>query len=106
MQDTNLPSLTPEQRAEALAKAAAARHERAALRDDIKAGNVTLAEVFEREDDVARRMKVSALIEALPGYGKAKAAKIMEELGISESRRVQGLGVRQREQLLAKLGNN
>lgn len=30
----------------------------------------------------------------------------MEELGISESRRVQGLGVRQREQLLAKLGNN
>ena len=47
-----------------------------------------------------------ALIEALPGYGKAKAAKIMEELGISESRRVQGLGVRQREQLLAKLGNN
>ena len=106
MQDTNLPSLTPEQRAEALAKAAAARHARAALRDDIKAGNVTLAEVFEMDDDVARRMKVSALIEALPGYGKAKAAKIMEELGISESRRVQGLGVRQREQLLAKLGNN
>jgi hypothetical protein len=29
----------------------------------------------------------------------------MEELGISESRRVQGLGVRQREQLLARLGN-
>ena len=105
MQDTNLPSLTAEQRAAALAKAAEARHERAALRDAIKAGDITLAEVFEREDDVARRMKVSALIEALPGYGKAKAAKIMEELGISESRRVQGLGVRQREQLLAKLGN-
>lgn len=28
-------------------------------------------------------MKVSTLIESLPGYGKAKAAKIMEELGIS-----------------------
>ena len=53
MQETNLPSLTPEQRAEALAKAAAARHARAALRDDIKAGNVTLAEVFEMDDDVA-----------------------------------------------------
>jgi hypothetical protein len=105
MQDNNLPSLTPEQRAEALAKAAKARHERAALREDIKAGKITLAQVFEMEDGVARRMKVSALIEALPGYGKAKAAKIMEELGISESRRVQGLGVRQREQLLEKLGN-
>ncbi len=106
MQDTNLPSLTSEQRAEALKKAAAARHARAALRDDIKAGKVTLEQVFEMDDDVARRMKVSALIEAMPGYGKAKAAKIMEELGISESRRIQGLGIRQREQLLAKLGNN
>ena len=106
MQDTNLPSLTSEQRAEALKKAAAARYARAALRDDIKAGKVTLEQVFEMDDDVARRMKVSALIEAMPGYGKAKAAKIMEELGISESRRIQGLGIRQREQLLAKLGNN
>ena len=34
---------------------------------------------------------------------KAKAAKIMEELGISATRRVQGLGVRQREQLLEQL---
>lgn len=106
MPDNNLPSLTPEQRSEALKKAAAARHARAALRDDIKAGKVTMAEVFEMDDDVARRMKVSALIEAMPGYGKAKAAKIMDELGISESRRVQGLGVRQREQLLARFGTN
>ncbi len=28
----------------------------------------------------------------------------MEELGISESRRVQGLGARQREQLMERLG--
>ena len=34
---------------------------------------------------------------------KAKAAKIMDELGISATRRVQGLGVRQREQLLEAL---
>lgn len=48
-------------------------------------------------------MKVSALIESLPGYGKAKAAKIMDELGISATRRVKGLGARQREQLLEAL---
>ena len=52
---------------------------------------------------MASLMKVSTLIESLPGYGKAKAAKIMEELGISATRRVQGLGVRQREQLLEQL---
>ena len=48
-------------------------------------------------------MKVSALIESLPGYGKAKATKIMDELGISPSRRIKGLGARQREQLLETL---
>ena len=48
-------------------------------------------------------MKVSALIESLPGYGKAKATKIMDELGISPNRRVKGLGERQRENLLEAL---
>ena len=98
-----LPQLTDEQRKEALEKAAKARHERAELRENIKSGKVTLAEVLDSDDPIASRMKVSALIESLPGYGKAKANKIMEELGISASRRVKGLGARQREQLLEAL---
>lgn len=98
-----LPQLTDEQRKAALEKAAAARHERAELREKIKKGEVTLDEVLESEDSIASRMKVSALIESLPGYGKAKATKIMEELGISATRRVKGLGARQREQLLEAL---
>ena len=40
-------------------------------------------------------MKVSALLEALPGVGKVRARQIMEEIGISESRRVRGLGSNQ-----------
>jgi ribosomal protein S13 len=40
-------------------------------------------------------MKVSALLEALPGVGKVRARQIMEEIGISESRRVRGLGTNQ-----------
>lgn len=103
-QDNTLPQLTDEQRKAALEKAAAARHARAELRENIKAGKVTLEDVFNMDDDIALRMKVSALIEALPGYGKAKAAKIMDELGISASRRIQGLGIRQKEQLVEKLG--
>lgn len=98
-----LPQLTDEQRKEALEKAAKARHERAELRDKIKKGEVSLQEVLDSEDPIASRMKVSTLIESLPGYGKAKAAKIMDELGISPSRRVKGLGARQREQLLEAL---
>ena len=98
-----LPQLTDEQRKAALEKAAAARHARAELREKIKKGEVSLEEVLNSDDPIANRMKVTALIESLPGYGKAKAAKIMDELGISSTRRVKGLGARQREQLLAAL---
>ena len=98
-----LPQLTDEQRKAALEKAAAARHARAELREKIKKGEVTLSSVLESDDAVATRMKVSALIESLPGYGKAKATKIMDELGISATRRVKGLGARQREQLIEVL---
>ena len=100
-----LPELSDEQRKEALEKAAQARKARAELRDKIKNGEVSLAEVLANGDDpVIARMKVSMLIESLPGYGKAKAARLMQELEISESRRVKGLGTRQREQLLERLG--
>ena len=98
-----LPTLTDEQRKAALEKAAQARHARAELREKVKTGKVSLKEVLDSIDPIAERMKVSALIESLPGYGKAKAAKIMDELGISATRRVKGLGARQREQLLEAL---
>ena len=98
-----LPQLTDEQRKAALEKAAKARHERAELREKIKSGKVTLEDVLDSDDPIASRMKVSTLIESLPGYGKAKAAKIMDELGISATRRVKGLGARQREQLVEAL---
>ena len=95
-----LPQLTDEQRKAALEKAAQARHERAELREKIKSGKVALEDVLDSDDPIASRMKVSTLIESLPGYGKAKAAK---ELGISATRRVKGLGARQREQLVEAL---
>lgn len=98
-----LPQLTAEQRAENLKKAAAARHARAELRQKIKTGEVTIKAVLESLDTAAQRMPVRAMIESLPGYGKAKAAKIMEELGIAPKRRIQGLGSRQREQLAEML---
>ena len=100
-----LPNLSPEDRAKALAKAAEARQKRAEYRAKIKAGEMKFADVMAKSDDpIVARMKVSTLLESLPGYGKAKATKLMEELEISESRRVQGLGARQREMLMQRLG--
>ena len=70
-----LPVLSPEDRAKALEKAAEARKKRAELKGQLK---------------------------ALPGVGKVRARKIMERLDISASRRVRGLGAKQRESLLAE----
>jgi hypothetical protein len=99
-----LPKLTPEERKNALAKAAQARQARAALKAKIKEGKISLAEVLKKAaDPIVARMKVSALLESMPGYGKAKASKIMTDLEISPSRRVQGLGSKQKEQLLKKI---
>ncbi|MDP2299211.1 MAG: integration host factor, actinobacterial type [Coriobacteriia bacterium] len=100
-----LPNLSEADRKKALEKAAQARQARAELRQKIKAGSTTFAQVMSKSDDpIVARMKVATLLESLPGFGKAKAAKIMTELEISPSRRVQGLGARQREMLMQRLG--
>jgi hypothetical protein len=98
-----LPQLTEEQRAAALEKAAAARRTRAELKDRLKRGGTTLKEVLTQSDsdEVLGKMKVSALLEAMPGVGKVRAAQIMERLEIAPSRRLRGLGDRQRKALLA-----
>ena len=98
-----LPQLTEEQRAAALEKAAAARRTRAELKDRLKRGGTTIKEVLTQSDndDVLGKMKVSALLEAMPGVGKVRAAQIMERLEIAPSRRLRGLGDRQRRALLA-----
>lgn len=100
-----IPELSDEQRQAALEKAKAARVMRAEVREKLKCGEMTLREVLNKKDDpVIGRMKVSTLIETLPGYGKAKVEKIMGELKIAESRRLKGLGERQEAALLERLG--
>lgn len=95
-----LPTLTPEQRADALAKAAAVRAARAAIKNQLKTGATTLAAVLDRADEPAvGKMHVASLLEALPKIGKVKASEIMTELDIAENRRVAGLGERQRAAL-------
>ncbi len=101
-----LPPLTPEQRAAALEKAAAARRARAEVKNRLKYSQGSLGAVIDegQHNDVIGKMKVSALLEALPGVGKVRAKAIMEEIGISESRRVRGLGTNQVEALKQRFG--
>ena len=96
------PPLTAEQRKAALEKAAAVRRARAELKERLKLGSLTLADLLEQaeDDDVIGKMKVSAVLESLPGVGKVKARRTMEEIGIAPTRRVRGLGDQQRAALL------
>lgn len=102
-----LPPLTPEQRAAALEKAAVVRRERAEVKNRLKYSQGSLADVIKDGQDnaVVGKMKVSALLEAMPGVGKVRARQIMEEVGISESRRVRGLGNNQIAALLQRFAD-
>ena len=89
-----LPTLTPEQRTDALAKAAAARARRAEVKAALKGGSMRLSAFLEQADqeEVLGKMKALALLQSLPRVGATTARTIMEEVGISESRRGRGFG--------------
>lgn len=101
-----LPPLTPEQRAKALEKAAEARAVRAEVKNRLKYSGGKLSEVIAegQKDDAIGKLKVLALLESLPGVGKVTARTVMTEVGISESRRVRGLGPQQIAKLVDRFG--
>ena len=102
----NPSQLSPEQRLAALEKAALVRTQRAEIKADLKKGSVSFAALLERagNEDLIGKMKVINVLENLPGFGKVKAQKVMEQVGISDTRRLAGLGANQKNQLLSIVG--
>lgn len=105
---TNPFERSDEERAEALAKATEARKARTELKHRLKMGSLTLAELLEKAKadpkGVVAKTKTLAVIESLPGVGKVKARRAMEDIGIAENRRLRGLGQKQRAELLDRFG--
>ncbi|MGB0112612.1 MAG: integration host factor, actinobacterial type [Ilumatobacteraceae bacterium] len=99
------PQLTPEQRTAALAKAAEARAARAEIKARLKMGSMSLVDALASDDVNVGKLKVVSLLESLPGVGKVKARRIMEDIEIADNRRVQGLGAQQKAKLLELLGS-
>lgn len=95
------PQLTPEQRKEALLKAAISRKRRAEVKTKIKSGEFTIDSILElaATDEAVAKMRVKELLESLSGVGKVRAQSLMERLNISPTRRIQGLGRLQIKQL-------
>jgi len=100
------PELTPEVRAAALEKATRARRTRAEAKEKLKMGSLDMRELLAKidgEGDEARALaslKVVAALESMPGLGKVRARRLVEELKISPERRLQGLGRNQRQTLV------
>lgn len=102
-----LPKLSLEEKRNALKKAQEVRSKRAKIRQNLKNGKTTIREVLANiNDDVVAKMRVVYLLESLPRIGKVKTKKIMNDIGIDETRRLQGLGNRQRQALIERLGSN
>lgn len=96
------PQLTPEERANALAKAKFSRQVRAGVKLRIKNQDLSIAQVLEiaREDEAIAKMRVFELVESVPGMGKIRAKALLERLSISLTRRIQGLGRHQVDSLI------
>lgn len=102
-----LPKLSLDEKKKALKKAQEVRSKRAKIRQNLKNGKTTIREVLANiNDDIIARMRVVYLLESLPRIGKIKTRKIMSDIGIDETRRIQGLGNRQKQALIERLGSN
>ena len=101
------PQLSPEDRARALAKAAASRKRRAEVKAQIKSGEYSLSQVFalSKSDEAVAKMRVFELLESISGVGKVRARSVMERLNISPTRRIQGLGAKQLPALLLEFAS-
>lgn len=99
------PVRTDAQKAEALAKARHTREVWAELKRQVAAGELALPDVFARadRDDTVANIKVLKVLESLPNIGKIRSRRLLDDLGISESRRLRGVGERQRKRLIERL---
>ena len=98
------PQLTPEERARALAQAKAARQRRAAIKSQVKDGSLSIHQVIElaQTDEVIAKMRVLELVESISGVGKIRGKALLERLEISLTRRIQGLGKHQMNDLISQ----
>ena len=100
------PSLDPEARRRNAELAIAARRERSKIKSALKEGALSVREILESSSAAAQRMRVIELLTSLPQMGPLRAEILMEKVGISRTRRIAGLGVRQRRELLTLVERN
>ena len=99
-----IPPLSDEQRQQARHAATEARRRRAAVKQGLRSGELSLAEVLTtaETDDVVAHAKVVDVLKALPRVGAVRAERVMGRLDIAPNRRLRGLGRHQIAALVAE----
>jgi guanylate kinase len=96
------PVLTADERNAALEKARSSRSRRSEVKSFVRSGKYSIDDVLTlaSSDDAVAKMRVVELLESFTGVGKVRAIATLDRLGISRTRRLQGLGIHQREGLI------
>ena len=94
------PSRSLDQRMDALRRANDIRVKRAQLKKDLKTGRVQVERILEDPPDYVGTAKVIDMLMAVPKFGRVKAARLLNQCRISQSKTVGGLSERQRAELV------
>lgn len=79
------------------------RRERAALKQRLKAGETSPAEVLNDESSVAAKIRLFAFLKNCPGVGAVGARTLLRALGLSETKTIRSLGPVQKARILTAL---
>lgn len=79
------------------------RRERAALKERLKAGEISPAEVLNDEGNVAAKIRLFAFLKNCPGVGAVGARTLLRAFGLSETRTIRSLGPVQKARILTTL---
>ena len=94
------PLRSLDQRMDALRRANEIRVRRARVKKDLKAGRVHIESILERPPVYVETAKVFDMLMAVPKFGRVKAARLLNQCRISQSKTVGGLSERQRAELI------
>lgn len=79
------------------------RRERAALKECLKAGKISPADVLNDESSVAAKIRLFAFLKNCPGVGTVGARTLLRALGLSETKTIRSLGPVQKARILTAL---
>jgi len=94
------PLRSLDQRMEALRRANDIRVRRAQLKKDLKEGRVQIEDILLDPPEYVSTAKVFDMLMAVPKFGRVKAARLLNQCRISQSKTVGGLSERQRGELV------